>query len=74
MLSNSDKITSAAYRKTKEETEKLLGIDENTVSVKDENIINVSNYITKQIEVTPLGLQKLLYYIHKLNCIINHPS
>lgn len=63
LLSNSDKITSAAYKKTKEETEKLLGIDENTVSVKDENIINVSNYIAKQIEVTPLGLQKLLYYI-----------
>ena len=63
LLANSDKITSAAYKKTKEETEKLLGIDENTVSVKDENIINVSNYIVKQIEVTPLGLQKLLYYI-----------
>ena len=61
LLSNNDKITNAAYKKTKTATEKLLGIDQKQEDIK---LLNTAKYIIQKTEPNNLQLQKLLYYVH----------
>lgn len=59
---NKDKITEIAYKKCKKNTDKYL--DEiSTDKCEDTVLENVANYfLSKDYEITPLSLQKLLYY------------
>ena len=53
---NKDKISNITYKRSKKATEELL--------YKDSILIDdVSNYILKSTEITPLALQKALYYV-----------
>ena len=63
---NKAKISDIAYRKSKEEVNKLLNINTH-------KLFDVSEYIVYKCEndITPLALQKLLYYIQGFSYAIN---
>ena len=59
LITNKKNISNAAYNKSMKAV--MQYIDEK--SFEDDNITEVTNYIISKIDVTPKGLQKLLYYI-----------
>lgn len=64
LMSNKKNITDLAYKKSLKAVLKF--IDE--TSMEDNNIHEVADYIVSKIDVTPKGLQKLLYYIQVFSC------
>jgi len=59
LMKNGKNISPLSFKKSKERCEEILDIDSN-----DNTIIDISNYIGyKYDDITPLTLQKLLYYI-----------
>lgn len=63
LMANKEKLTDIAYKKTKEKVDVLLGLQDENNRIQDNAISNVAKYIINTIEITNLGLQKLLYYI-----------
>lgn len=66
LMTNNDKISEVAYKKSKDKLDVILGIKDENSKLNDDNIINVSKYIISKIDITPMGLQKLLYYVQVL--------
>lgn len=64
---NKDKIASAAYKKSMDAATQL----ENLFSVSDEMLRVISYIFEKLEEVTPLMLQKLLYFIQGVSYAVN---
>lgn len=60
---NKEKISEIAYQKVKDRLDTILNIKDNNSKIKDKNIENVAKYIINHLEVTPMALQKLLYYV-----------
>jgi putative zinc finger/helix-turn-helix YgiT family protein len=61
LMANKDKITEAAFKKSFEAINRIIN-DNKTCSVENK-IESASNYIIKNsVEITPLALQKLLYF------------
>lgn len=63
LITNKEKISAVAYKKSKAELDVILEIKDSNTRLEDETIIKVSKYIIDKIDITPMGLQKLLYYI-----------
>ena len=64
---NKDKISSIAYRKSKDAVSKILNLS----NEKDELLENVAEYIVEHnIETTNLSLQNLLYYCQLFNYVL----
>lgn len=63
LLTNKHNITKAAYEKSLAALETLLNIKEKDKQIKDNLIEKCANYIINKIDVTPMALQKILYYI-----------
>lgn len=64
---NKDKIAPTAFKKSMEIINKL----ENLFSISGE-MVSVISYIFKKLEeVTPLMLQKLLYFVQGISCVLN---
>lgn len=64
---NKDKIAPTAFKKSM----KIITQLENLFSISDE-MLRVISYIFKKLEeVTPLMLQKLLYFVQGLSCVLN---
>lgn len=63
LMMNKEKITTNAYIKAKNKVEELLNIKDGSAKFEDMTIKNVAKYIINKIEVTPMALQKLLYYV-----------
>jgi len=64
---NKDKIASAAYKKATEAAMQL----KNLFSVSDKMLRTIGCIFERLEEVTPLALQKLLYFIQGLSCALN---
>lgn len=61
LMTNKDKITEAAFKKSFEATNRIIS-DRKTCSVENK-IESACNYIiSNSVEITPLALQKLLYF------------
>lgn len=63
LLTNEKKISQIAYKKSKDKLDVILGIKDSDTRINDEKISQVAKYIVNKTDVTPLGLQKLLYYV-----------
>ncbi len=71
LMANKKSITKLAYNKSMKATMKF--IDEK--GIEDNNIHEVADYIVSKIDVTPKGLQKILYYIQLFSCkFLNCPA
>lgn len=71
LMANKKNITNLAFNKSLKAVLKF--IDEN--SMEDNNIYEVADYIVSKIDVTPKGLQKILYYIQLFSCkFLDYPA
>lgn len=63
LITNKERISKVAYKKSKAKLDLILNIKDENTSIEDEIISKVAKYIINKVEITPMGLQKLLYYI-----------
>ena len=74
LMTNKDKIADVAFKKSKNKVDILLGIKDENTRLEDTVISRVAKYIISKIDVTNLGLQKLLYYIQCIYSYCNNKS